>query len=491
MRSFTFLAALAFAATAGAAEPQVETLYMQHCGSCHGMDRFGGMGPALLPESLDRVRQETAKKVIADGRAATQMPAFKDKLSEDEVGALAKYLYTPPRVPPTWTEANIEASRLLSIPPDRDVRPAYVADPLNLFLVVETGDHHVTVLDGDRLEPIHRFPSRYALHGGPKYSPDGRYVYLASRDGWVTKFDMYRLIITAEVRAGLNTRNLAVSDDGRWLLVGNMLPRNLVLLSAEDLSLQRVIPVANDAGQLSRVSAVYQAAPRDSFIAALKDIPELWELKIEPNGFSTRRYLLPAPAEDFAFDAAYRHVIGAPRDGSGAFVLDLDSGTIVARPALTGMPHLVSGIFWESGGRTLFGTQDLKMGGVTVLSPDDWSVVKRIETLGPGFFMRGHENSRYVWSDVFSGPHKDTLHVIDRETLEIVKNVKPAPGRTAGHVEFDRYGKYAVVSVWEMDGAVVIYDAKTLEEVKRLPMSKPVGKYNVFNKINRSSGTSH
>lgn len=490
MRTIALLAGLAmFAAVSADTTP--ESLYREHCLSCHGADRFGGMGPALLPESLDRVRSETAKKVIKEGRAASQMPAFHDKLGEAEIESLTKYLYSPPQVPPVWTGENIEATRLVSVSPDPEARPGFAADPLNLFLVVESGDHHISVVDGDKLEPIHRFPTRYALHGGPKYSPDGRYVYLASRDGWITKFDIYRLLITAEVRAGLNTRNVAVSEDGCHLLVGNMLPRNLVLLSAEDLSLERIIPVANDAGATSRVSAVYQAAPRKSFVAALKDIPEMWELTLAPDGVATRRYPLPAPAEDFAFDGNYRYVIGAPRDGSGAFVLDLDTGDITARPQLTGMPHLVSGIFWESGGRTVFGTQDLMKGGVTILSPADWSLVKRIETLGPGFFMRGHEHSRFVWSDVFSGPNKDTLHVIDRETLEIVKNVKPAPGRTAGHVEFDRYGKYALVSVWEMDGAIVVYDAKTLEEVKRLPMSKPVGKYNVFNKINRSSGTSH
>jgi hypothetical protein len=141
---------------------------------------------------------------------------------------------------------------------------------------------------------------------------------------------------------------VAISDDGRHVLVGNILPRNMVLLSADDLAPMSVIPVANEEGQASRVSAVYQAAPRHSFVAALKDIPEVWELRIEPKGFTIRRYPLPAPAEDFAFDGGYRHIIGAPRDGSGAFVLDLDTGKIVARPALTGMPHLVSGIFWES-----------------------------------------------------------------------------------------------------------------------------------------------
>ena len=31
-----------------------------------------------------------------------------------------------------------------------------------------------------------------------------------------------------------------------------------------------------------------------------------------------------------------------------------------------------------------------------------------------------------------------------------------------------------------MDGALIVYDASTLTEIKRLPMSKPVGKYNVY-----------
>ena len=58
-------------------------------------------------------------------------------------------------------------------------------------------------------------------------------------------------------------------------------------------------------------------------------------------------------------------------------------------------------------------------------------------------------------------------------------------------MEFTRDGRYALVSIWDMDGALVVYDADTLEEVKRIPMKKPSGKYNVYNKIMRSRGTSH
>jgi hypothetical protein len=72
-----------------------------------------------------------------------------------------------------------------------------------------------------------------------------------------------------------------------------------------------------------------------------------------------------------------------------------------------------------------------------------------------------------------------------------VRALRPAPGRTVAHVEFTRDGRYALVSLWENDGALIVYDAATLEEVTRIPMRKPVGKYNVWNKITRSEGTSH
>ncbi|KZZ68228.1 hypothetical protein A3763_14760 [Oleiphilus sp. HI0128] len=83
------------------------------------------------------------------------------------------------------------------------------------------------------------------------------------------------------------------------------------------------------------------------------------------------------------------------------------------------------------------------------------------------------------------------MHVIDKSTLEIVKTLQPIPGKTAAHIEFTKDGRYALMSIWDMDGALIVYDAQTLEEVKRLPMTKPSGKYNVFNKTTYSRGTSH
>ena len=85
-------------------------------------------------------------------------------------------------------------------------------------------------------------------------------------------------------------------------------------------------------GNTSRVSAVYTAPPRGTFIAALKDIPEVWEIyytddhepvyngfvhdyrmkegMAEKGPFPVRRIELDDYLDDFFFDQEYEHLIG-------------------------------------------------------------------------------------------------------------------------------------------------------------------------------------
>ena len=481
---------LAFDATAG---QSVEKNYAEFCASCHGADRLGGTGTALLPENLERLRRPEALKTIAEGRNASQMPGFAEKLAKEDIQALVDFIYTPLPQVPVWGTKEINASHLQHVPvgslPDK---PVFKADPLNLFVVVELGEHHATILDGDKFEPIYRFKTRFALHGGPKFTPDGRFVYFASRDGWISKFDIYNLKVVAETRAGINTRNIAVSGDGKTVLVGNYLPHSLVLLNAEDLSLIKVIPTIGQDGKSSRVSAVYQAEPRGSFVAALKDVKEVWEIPYGVKEYPVRRIAVDNYLDDFFFDLPYRHLIGAARDSKKGQVIDLDSGKKVAELDLPGMPHLGSGITWEYQGHPVMATPNLKEPLVSVIDMTTWETIKQIKTPGAGFFMRSHENTPYAWTDGFnSKDSRDTMTIIDKRTLELVKTIQPMPGKTAAHVEFTRDGKYVLISIWENDGWLLIYDAATLKEVKRLPMNKPSGKYNVYNKITRSAGTSH
>lgn len=479
--------------------------YQQHCAQCHGVERLGAMGPALLPQNLSRLKKPAAVDVIANGRIATQMPGFADKLSSAEIRALVGYIYKESSISPSWGKQAINNSHIIHYEPDQlGSKPVFEADLQNLFIVVELGDHHATLLDGDKFETIHRFKTRFAVHGGPKYTRDGRYVFFASRDGWVSKFDIYNLKTVAEVRAGINTRNVAVSYDGRYVAVGNYLPHNLVILDATDLSLVKVLPTEGNDGKTSRVSAVYTAPNRKSFIAALKDIPEVWEIsyadKDKKPDFEPRRIVLDDYLDDFFFNQTYTQVIGAARptdSGSGkskikgGLVIDLDSGKKIAELALPGMPHLGSGITWNYRGKMVLASPNFSTNEISVIDMNSWKTITNIKTEGPGFFMRSHANSPYAWTDVFFGPNKDKMHIIDKNTLKIIKTLQPSPGKTSGHVEFTKDGRYALVSIWDMDGALIVYDAKTLEETKRLPMSKPSGKYNVYNKTHYEEGTSH
>ena len=495
------------------------TLYQEHCAVCHGPDRLGITGPALLPESLVRLRKPEALKTIAEGRVATQMLPFTDKLSAADIKGLVDYIYTPVSPAPTFTEAQMRASRIVHFTnlPNQPAAAFQGADMMNLFLVVETGDHHVTVLDGDKLEPIARVPTRFALHGGPKFTPDGRYVFFASRDGWISKFDLWNLKIVTEIRAGINTRNVAVSGDGKFVAVANYLPHSIVLLDA-DLNVLKLHVVKDSQGkESSRVSAVYDAAPRQSFVAALKDVPEVWEISYDPTaedipagmihdfkhqegtfipGFlNPRRTFLTEPLDDFFFTQDYSELMGTSRDAGKGQVVNLDARKKIADLSLPGMPHLGSGITWTWQGKTVMATPNLKDGLISIIDMQSWQTIKSIPTLGPGFFMRSHEATPYAWTDsMMDKQGKDTLQVIDKRTLEKVAEIKTDPGKTLAHIEFDRYGKYALASLWERQadgGALIVFDAQTFKEIKRIPMDKPVGKYNLYNKITKSEGTSH
>ncbi len=508
--SFSLLATTALAAPDGA------MIYADQCASCHAETRFGGTGPALIPESLGRLKGDRLEAVITDGRAMTQMPAFKGTLSPEEIAAVAAYVSAPLATPPVWTAEEIAASRAMNPDYVPASAPVFTADPMNITLVVETGDSHISVLDGDTFAVLDRFETPFAVHGGPKFSPDGRYVFVMSRDGWVQKYDIWSLHEVGRVRASLNSRNIAMSADGKWLAVASYLPETLAILSTDDLSVAKVMEVKGRNGTPSRVSAVYQAPDRNSFILALKDVPEIWEVATDPNAgpyhdgfvhsheagmeealeaekglFARRRIDVSAPLDDFFFDPGYHNLIGANRAGETGVVVNLDVGREIASLPLPGMPHLGSGISWVRGGHRLMAVPHLNEGQISVIDMTDWSLVKIIKTSGPGFFLRSHDGTPYIWADVFTGPNKGQMHIIDKETLEVVKVLTPDPGTTVAHTEFTRDGRYALVSIWEQDGAVIVFDAAKLEEVKRLPMVKPSGKYNVWNKITFEDGTSH
>ena len=112
MKSVIFSSILVLPSVVSAQEKSAESLYQEHCQSCHGVERMGAMGPALFPENLSRLRKNKATKVIQNGRVATQMPSFSEKLSVEQTKQLVDYIYTKPKTELTWSMADIKASNI-------------------------------------------------------------------------------------------------------------------------------------------------------------------------------------------------------------------------------------------------------------------------------------------------------------------------------------------------------------------------------------------
>ncbi|MCA0186568.1 MAG: cytochrome c, partial [Proteobacteria bacterium] len=82
-------AVLAWAAPTTAATRAAPELYAQHCLGCHGTNRLGGMGPALLPESLERLKRKDAIATLRDGRVLLLDPRGGSLRPEPAAAAIA------------------------------------------------------------------------------------------------------------------------------------------------------------------------------------------------------------------------------------------------------------------------------------------------------------------------------------------------------------------------------------------------------------------
>jgi DNA-binding beta-propeller fold protein YncE len=76
-------------------------------------------------------------------------------------------------------------------------------------------------------------------------------------------------------------------------------------------------------------------------------------------------------------------------------------------------------------------TTNLRDAVVSVIDMKTWKPVATIKVNGPGFFLRSHDATPYAWVDAMNSAAKDTLQVIDKRTLEVVRSITPSPGKTA------------------------------------------------------------
>ena len=73
-------------------QEELRELIHQDCGSCHGMNLTGGLGPAITQQALKNKSHTFLKNTIRDGRPGTPMPPWKNLLSEMDIEWITNYL---------------------------------------------------------------------------------------------------------------------------------------------------------------------------------------------------------------------------------------------------------------------------------------------------------------------------------------------------------------------------------------------------------------
>ena len=68
-------------------------IFAQRCASCHGANREGRNGPALLPERLTK-DASVYNAIITDGSGP--MPSWGSRLSAEEINALVEFILSNP-----------------------------------------------------------------------------------------------------------------------------------------------------------------------------------------------------------------------------------------------------------------------------------------------------------------------------------------------------------------------------------------------------------
>ncbi len=436
-------------------------LYYKYCSMCHGKQREGISAPPLLPTFIKKLDDQRLADIIKNSLPQTLMPKF-EFLSDKEVDLIIKYLRTPAKNI-QWSEEDILKSRVDFNDSKKDLG---ISDIDNVTLVVERGANRVWVMENEKV--LDRFGFKN-VHGGLKYTLDGKNFYIPTRDGWIGHYSLQNGRLESKIRACVNLRNISLSRDGKYLFATCLLPQMVVVFDRAALEPVKIEKVDG------KISALYELYSKDQAIFTFRDRPKL--AKVDTKNLKFEYYDLDKPIEDFFIDPFEEFLIGTTRRGKDLRVYDIESLQEKFAAPIEGMPHLFSATYWYRDGKFYFATPHLRKPYITIWQLYDWKLIKRIDVGGDGFFVKTHPQSRYLWVDNGS----DELVLVDKERYGL-KKVIPKKGKRYIHTEFSGDGKYAYLSIYEPDGDLLVWQTDTFKELEDYPANVPVGKYNFINK---------
>jgi len=521
---------------AGESKMDVAKMFEKECQGCHGPNHEGGVGSSLDPKVISKKNAYSLVDTLLGGRAGTAMPAFKDKMNKDDADKMVDYLLKYERQQiKNLTLDDVSATH--QVLQDREElykkypKPTDVKSVQDIVVFTERDASKVGFIDGTTNKVLSKHESGFATHVTVVNKRIPRYVYNISRDGWVNMFDLNApgQPMIAKIRVGSDSRGLACTPDGKYVMAGNYVPGGAILLDAMTLKPLKVYPtssVIDMDGNIgsSRVASIADT-PYGPFIAfALKDAGHVYIVDYSKPDFpivgdipGIGKILHDAFLNEG--DEVGRYYMIASQGSDVVGIVDFKTKALAGK-VYTGpgsKPHPGQGSSWfaEKLGKQYHATVNMNLGQVTVWD-NKWNVTKQIKTGGGGLFVGTNEHTPYVWADNVIGgeDNYNKIHLVNKETMMVeriieankdgsIKLINPATHKvikewSAGvvknakgeavtprllHAEPAMHGEHMYISDWT-GGRILVFDAKTGEYITQIEgLTTPTFTYSIEHRM--------
>lgn len=497
--------ALAPALTEAQDLQRAEQLFTQHCAVCHGADRGGYIGPALNRDDTRLPRADVAA-IILGGSPRTLMPqhpSWRGALSARDRELLATLITTQPRRTLDWSIEQARQSLQVLVKDESRLpaRPKYRIDHIDDLMAVMSRDRQgagkqakVLFFDGRTHRKLGEVRTGFAPHLMDFHPTEPRWAYVRDDAGWVHKIDLYSMQTVRKVRAGLNGTSLAISRNGRYVAAGSYVPHTVVILDADTLEPVHQIELAGvdpDGKRVEADAGIVLSTPfANQFVVALEQAGQVWIIDLDRRGMPITAITdVGRHLHDGFLSPEGRHFVVSSYDDNLNAVIDLAEARIVRKIPSGCQPHLGSGAVVRAGERLLgigtnIGEADCQGFEVTVFDMDSFELVKRIPVIGPTESPAAHPDAPYIVVDIVgTGPNANKLQFIDKNSLEVVRTIEVEG--TLSHSHFPEYtarGDFFYVSARHrgdrsqgVAGRLAVFDARTLQQVKSIPVDVPAG----------------
>ncbi|MBC8212298.1 MAG: protein nirF [Gammaproteobacteria bacterium] len=318
-------------------------------------------------------------------------------------------------------------------------------------------------------------------HASAVYSRDARYAYIFGRDGGLSKIDLLTRTLVKRVLQSGNSIGGAISQDGKLIAVSNYKPGGVRIFDAQTLDLVFDIPAEYGPNKvLSKVIGLVDA-PDNKFVFSLWDAGEIWIADMTDTSKPLIRKFTDIGRNpyDALITPDGRFYIAGLFGEDGMALLDLwnpdkgirrilpDYGKGQQKLPVYKMPHLEG---WAIAGNYAF-VPAVGLHEVLVINTLDWTEAGRIPVHGQPVFVMARPDGRYIWVN-FAVPDNDTVQVIDSQSLQIVRQLKP--GKGVLHMEFEPRGEEVWVSVRD-ENRVLVYNTRDITITSTVEADTPSG----------------